>query len=63
MKPIITEEAIARFLGKPPFLEGDWLEGAWQHFRGEHGIGDGIVNRKKFIRILPAAMEEVMARN
>ena len=62
MKAAFTEEDIRAFLGSAPPAEG-WLEGAWQFFRGQHGIGDGIANRKKFIRILPKALDEVMARN
>ena len=62
MKVAFTEEDITRFLGKSPPAEG-WLEGAWQWFRAQHGIGDGVANRRKFIRILPRAMEEVIARN
>ena len=62
MKAAFTEEDIRTFLSKEPPSEG-WLEGAWQFFRRQHGIGDGIVNRKKFIRILPKALDEVMARN
>lgn len=37
-----------------------FIEAMFQLFRREHGIGNGVVNREKFLRIFPQAMQKII---
>jgi hypothetical protein len=39
------------------FYDGLWIEACFQMFRREHGIGNGLQNRQKFMRLFPLAMK------
>ena len=36
-----------------------FIEAMFQLFRREHGIGNGVENRKKFLRIFPQALQKI----
>jgi hypothetical protein len=36
-----------------------FIEAMFQLFRREHGIGNGLANRQKFLRIFPQALQRI----
>lgn len=36
-----------------------FIEAMFQLFRREHGIGNGVANRQKFLRIFPQALQKI----
>lgn len=36
-----------------------FIEAMFQLFRREHGIGNGVQNREKFLRIFPQALQRI----
>ena len=36
-----------------------FIEAMFQLFRQEHGIGNGVANRQKFLRIFPQALQKI----
>ena len=41
------------------YFELLFIEAMFQLFRREHGIGNGLVNREKFIKILAQALQKI----